>query len=1264
MSLFTASPPVREALAGSMIWEEHRGNLAHARTAAEEQVRQAQQNEPRHLAESRLTLGLVRLLQGEPAAALDDLAQADRLIVEDDPLRALILAYTSLALRGCFHVFPDGSGGVTLEIQDRWDLVKALGAEDRRWAELAPKLDLGHPEALFEAGFVFHLLRMLPLYRQLLEGRYVTPPERVARQREMILGNLLQFHREAEEKGAPPGILAWLERTVADIHRRLGEEAEAQEWLDRAFDRSAQAADPVGMAVCRMTLGDWRAAPLSSPSAWNLFLQEGTADSSLAPLRERTELGGGGVDTAAAEKMYTEAETLFRRADAQRGLGALELRRGYLRQLQRDFAAALDCAERAEKILVRAGDLYGLQLARAHRILARIGLPELHEEEETAAGIGRWGSQEGSFAFASGLGLLFGRAGRHWLLRDGDFERALATFRQARRLFEALGAPGDAARTLADEGETYLVAGEHDASLVAYEGARDRFLAQISARPRLATSAWQRALQIADQVLHLQLRRRDADGLERSAARFQELRDREPPPDRSDLHGPGFQDIPQRRIADRLANIPVLAPLCRARDAFDEGRPDEAQRHLEAALEALRSGELDGRDLLEAQVLAVARRFEEAAACFLRYLDRHETGQSGRSWMFQDELIARVSRIGPAGEAVAEDHPLFMEEIATEFFVRVKDYARAKVHLDNLESAAGPDWWRRRQRPWESLAYAGSLHEGLGQPALALELYDTAIRLLDEQWGLLRRDDLKVAVADAVGGASIYLRAARASLQAGVPGPAQAARAFGYAERGKARALLDLLAASASVEPASDPKGRTVRQLHARLSLHRGLLARERELQQPEISRIAQLERQIQDSEADLRRIEAEWMGRSGAFPQASPLDLEQVRERLPGGTALLFYFFHQDDLIIWAIPADAETQVHRSEFDTRVLSRKIRDYQKACYDSKHWEYEPLGKDLSQVLLTPVTEILDAYENLILVPHGAAHLLPFAVLPWRGDPLADSHVLSHLPSASSLRFLRSESAASPPTSVLAVGNPARMSYQPVTGGALRELAPLPGAAAEAAFVASLYPESEVLLEGKASRETVRERISGRQVLHFATHGILSEQAPLLSSIQLADGGSLSVHDLLGERLDARLVVLSACETAHGRRTGGDDVLGLTRGLLAAGANAALVSLWKVGDTSTSLLMSHFHGRLRGGEPPALALQRAQAWLRTLRRRDVPTELEHLQSHLTLKEDSVGRSLQALRAGGDSESPISSWRGSQPAFRLPYFWAPFILIGRG
>src|SRR5262249_52467544 len=148
------------------------------------------------------------------------------------------------------------------------------------------------------------------------------------------------------------------------------------------------------------------------------------------------------------------------------------------------------------------------------------------------------------------------------------------------------------------------------------------------------------------------------------------------------------------------------------------------------------------------------------------------------------------------------------------------------------------------------------------------------------------------------------------------------------------------------------------------------------------------------------------------------------------------------------------------------------------------------------------------------------------------------------------------------------------------------------AAAEAAFVASLFGQPALLGEA-ATERAVRERIPDCPLIHFATHGKLSEESPLSSAIALANGEELTVYELMGLRLNAELVVLSACNTGQGETTGGDDVLGLTRGLLGAGARAAVVSLWPVDDVSTSLLMGEFYRRLRAGDAPAVALRAAQ-----------------------------------------------------------------------
>ena len=161
----------------------------------------------------------------------------------------------------------------------------------------------------------------------------------------------------------------------------------------------------------------------------------------------------------------------------------------------------------------------------------------------------------------------------------------------------------------------------------------------------------------------------------------------------------------------------------------------------------------------------------------------------------------------------------------------------------------------------------------------------------------------------------------------------------------------------------------------------------------------------------------------------------------------------------------------------------------------------------------------------------------------------------------------------------------------------------------------------------ATAAAVRSALPNHRILHLATHGVLSEEAPMLSSLLLANGEALTLDDLMGMRLDADLVVLSACNTGNGNESDGNDVLGFTRGLLVAGARSAIVSLWPVDDAATRLLMEHFYAGLRRGQTSAAALRSAQMALRVMPGPEAGT-------------------------GG---APAS-------AARHPHYWAAFVLVG--
>lgn len=1213
------SPEVLAALGGSILYDEHRGDLGRAKRAAQDQLDRAlAAADPLAQADAWLAKGMTHLLAGEPLAAGACWERVRELASGDPARRLLAFCGSALVERLRFQGFPGGAAGTTLEIEARWDRAGAGKREQEEHAALRGQVE--EPEALFAAAVLFDLLRDLPAMRLILSGQYLRQPAEAAALADRIFGQVHAF-RHRMETVAPPGLLAYLDRQLADLRWRASRSQEALRQLREAHDLYTREDDAVGMAGCCLTLGDWLCAPATSPLIWNHFVQEGAVDSVLPPPREKAELDRSAIQVEPAAQAYAAAGELFRAAGALRGLAELELRWGYLRMLVDDYEGVVEHAGRAEDLFAGQEDLLGVWTARAHRLLGEIGAPARRADAAVAEAIGAWGAGEGSFSFASGLGLLFLRVGRRWLLREGDYERALLCQRLGRSLFERLGARENATQGLLDEGGAYRMAGEHDAALDLFEAARERYAAQLTEPSPIATALWQKAIMSADKAHEAWMGRKDPRGIAHSHERLQAVYALRPAPDGSDLFGSSFQDSLDGLLKFRAEMSAILVPLYRAVEATDNGFPEKAQPDFERAWSAARAAVVADQDLLSASVLRLWRRHSEAEKFLQRYLDK-----GGAASGYLGDLTGRVAQhFGEAGLALSEHRIGNTHRFAAEFFLRAQVFEKARFHLRAVESCAGPDWWRDSPRPWETRELYGETAEGLGSYVQALEHYDDAITLLEARRGLLTRDDLRLSVAAETGSRFLYFRAARTALklhqqardggedaQAG----AWAERAFHYAERGKARALLDLLATGAVEGAAGERTEALARRLVAQLSVHRRLLADERVRSEADSGRIEWLTRRIAEDETELNRLETDLAARLGNFPQGAPLALERVRELLPSDAALLLYYFLGDDLMIWGIPSRGPVQVCRKELDTRLMSRRMRDLRRACQLGQ--SYRKLGMELSSLLLAPLSGILDAHRRLIVVPYGDAHTLPFHVLPWRANPLGTTHILSYLPSASTLQFL-SPWPAAVPQRVLAVGDPVGMAEPVIPGEPSRTLAPLAGAAAEASAVARSFPKGEALLGEQATLQAVRERMAGRDVLHFATHGYLSSEAPLRSAILLANGEALTVYELMGERIEARLVVLSACESGLGRKTGGDDVLGLARGVLAAGANAAIVSLWRVNDAATLPLMRELYRRLCAGEPPAEALHGAQAYLRDL-------------------------------SGNNYEHP--------------YYWAPFILIGRG
>jgi CHAT domain-containing protein len=214
------------------------------------------------------------------------------------------------------------------------------------------------------------------------------------------------------------------------------------------------------------------------------------------------------------------------------------------------------------------------------------------------------------------------------------------------------------------------------------------------------------------------------------------------------------------------------------------------------------------------------------------------------------------------------------------------------------------------------------------------------------------------------------------------------------------------------------------------------------------------------------------------------------------------------------------------------------------------------------------------------VPHGPLHRVPFQAL-WDGESyLVDHFALSYAPSASVFH--------------LCSIRPSR-----ATAGALILAVPddyNPGIAAEAGVVASAMPGARVLLGDQATPEALRELGAGAGLIHVAAHGFFRRDNPMFSAIQLG-ASRLTVLDLYELDLASELVVLSGCGTGLGVVEGGDEQIGLVRGLLYAGAQTVVATLWDAQDESTQRFMQAFYRRLPARADRAAVLRDAMVELR-------------------------------------------------------------------
>ncbi|MBD2095974.1 CHAT domain-containing protein [Trichocoleus sp. FACHB-591] len=271
---------------------------------------------------------------------------------------------------------------------------------------------------------------------------------------------------------------------------------------------------------------------------------------------------------------------------------------------------------------------------------------------------------------------------------------------------------------------------------------------------------------------------------------------------------------------------------------------------------------------------------------------------------------------------------------------------------------------------------------------------------------------------------------------------------------------------------------------------------------------------------------------------------------------------------------------------------------------------------LHQLLIDPIANLLpkDPNAHVIFIPQGSLFQVPFPALQdTNGTYLIQKHTILTAPSIQVLDLTRQQQQklASQPTSgrgnALVLGNPTMPQVSLSPGKQKKALSPLPAAEAEARAIAPLL-NTQALIGAQGTKAAITQKMPQASIIHLATHGLLDDVHGLGSAIALApsgkDDGLLTAAEIFDMKLQASLVVLSACNTGEGRITG-DGVIGLSRSLISAGVPSVIVSLWAVPDAPTAELMTAFYNNLQKQPNKAQALR--QAMLTTMKTHPQPRD---------------------------------------------------------
>lgn len=357
------------------------------------------------------------------------------------------------------------------------------------------------------------------------------------------------------------------------------------------------------------------------------------------------------------------------------------------------------------------------------------------------------------------------------------------------------------------------------------------------------------------------------------------------------------------------------------------------------------------------------------------------------------------------------------------------------------------------------------------------------------------------------------------------------------------------------------------------------------------------------------------------------PCRLEQIQQNLLNkNTALIEYFLGENQSIMFLI---TKNEFCVFSLPSRIkIENSIRAFLKVLSNYPNGKFKGIlaAKRIYNELIFPAEKKISAFiNNLIIIPDGILYYLPFeALIKNMKDQihvdryLIEDYRISYSPSSSILLFLsRNHHKQDSIKGLLAFGNPfypfktpARRNEKIICAEVFKELLlntgfiiyPLPYSGREVFKISKYFghEKRDIFLKKNAKEEIIKEiSLINYKIIHFACHAVLDEEFPFRSALILAidddmkEDGFLQVREIYNLKLNADLVVLSACQTGRGKLEKGEGILGFPRIFFYVGAKSVVLSLWKINDKSTSVFMDYFYYYLSQGNEKTQALRKAK-----------------------------------------------------------------------